>query len=182
MKTKIESHKSSPINTDFLTLLFDKLRKENPTYYILFRHTSPDLFAIQQIYDYRLGIREVADQMNYNPTLRWMTVHDFLEYSSLFHEKDRFRVLLLNGVCSIDDRFETDVIITLLKQDVTLQCRMALQRDDAHKISAAITEKFGLSPEEIAEVTKIIDEINKEIITDLQFQYDHLKTLSFIEK
>lgn len=45
-----------------------------------------------------------------------------------------------------------------------------------------IALKYRFSTEEKAEISKLLDEITKEIITDLQCQYDYLKTLDFIDK
>lgn len=125
MKAKDNEQEYCDIDAECLTSLFDTLRHQYPTYYILLQHSTCDLFAIHQMYDYRKKKRASTRFADIIQPLRWLSAQEFMENADMFHKYDEFRVSLLDGLCVLNKQFDADILLTLLRQNITSDCRQA---------------------------------------------------------
>ena len=172
----------SDIDAAYLTALFDSFRTGYPEYYILLEHATPEMFAIDLIYDHRKRRWAKTRNNDSREPIRTLTVQDFIKEAPSFHKYDKFAMSLVGGICYFENQFDSDIILTLLKQNINTDCRMAMHQDKSHLLLDELVAKYGFSPAELEDISGMLTDICKDIKDDLQCQYDHLVGLSFIKK
>lgn len=184
MKTISESISTIPCDptASYLQAVFSELRRDHSIYYVLLDHAPLELFQIHLMFDYRLAERSMTTRWDYDEPFCSFTLCEFFNRAGSFHENDTFTIQFDGMLFGCESDFNVQVVECLYTEYIREHCSRFLHRNIRFVLTDADAGKSGLRDSELSGINALLDSINREIIADLQMQYDILKRLDFIKK